>query len=879
MRIICRRGVRLNGPSKNIIRTPQGGARHYVQHGEKIFAEQHGAGLISHQSIADRSLPKKVAGTHNLVQAAPAADLFRTKVHEGLGTSEKDPYQRTLPNVELQSPESTVMRSIAPAAPTLEELAMLNKKWDPLQVWLSDTNPRLPLFLRMNEIERPLPVSAKAVELLKEVDTSVIPNTEGITPDEVQRLREWWKLAMDKYQQCASHHIFSKQSFTATLEDVHRTCSQEIESSPARNELQMALEVLRRQAVEEHNKVLREMLSYVYYCVESGRGASQTWNEFLTAMEECKADIFLKKAECTLLYAWEALMAQGTVHAPLMSAPVALFFTLGTIYWKQKVKLDTNATTATSSSRYASAAAQARAYAEIVPVSLRRKYVIDELTLMCNTPSLLRQLAARFHAVGNYELHRDLSLYEAMTDDATLRRTEAESLVSFFDNPAEVKSLFASIYGGNDMNAKHHLVTSLRVPKSNLDWERVLQDADWKNKWRQLTTVLLMHVSFLNTACDFISNAVGAKGVEQQLFHSNTADALRTVVQARKDREMRRTSEMERLTRLLSSYEMVDRSIQALLEVGSKAEPLEREAQRQQAKSLLFSDIPLIPLEVLHKVLEGVRARHPSWVASGVIPAMQDSMSSERDVLRVMTRMFIRITHVPQAGAAMIAQHTRHRIGNVGLSSTQYNIPAEFGMVEQFDNLLYKRYDWQGWYQRMVDIHNRNVSIRCQLGDLKQLDANGNPFVDLQTERRLRILCGERVGMGVLKLDSDKYEDQEDNITFGTTKLSEIFAESKKAQLGPEYWPTVEVKVRKPSGQSQAYYSLLDNDRIEKKSAELFEKYKEAKKRKMFVTPMDLWLEIKGSATEVKHDGLHDKDGYAVTSLHESLQDSDTPKQ
>lgn len=38
--------------------------------------------------------------------------------------------------------------------------------------------------------------------------------------------------------------------------------------------------------------------------------------------------------------------------------------------------------------------------------------------------------------------------------------------------------------------------------------------------------------------------------------------------------------------------------------------------------------------------------------------------------------------------------------------------------------------------------------------------------------------------MGVVKLDSDKYEDQSDNITHGTGKLLELLADARKAQLG-----------------------------------------------------------------------------------------------
>ncbi|CAD2215558.1 hypothetical protein AGDE_13156 [Angomonas deanei] len=120
--------------------------------------------------------------------------------------------------------------------------------------------------------------------------------------------------------------------------------------------------------------------------------------------------------------------------------------------------------------------------------------------------------------------------------------------------------------------------------------------------------------------------------------------------------------------------------------------------------------------------------------------------------------------------------------------------------------------------------------------------------------------------MGVLKLDSDKYEDQEDNITSGVHKLSELLADSRKAQLGQEYWPTVEVKVRNPSGQSKTYYSVIDDDRVEKKSKEYYDKYKEAKKRSLFVTPIDTWLEVKGMQTR-KTSEAADARGYTVDMI------------
>ncbi|PWU96250.1 putative Mitochondrial SSU ribosomal protein [Trypanosoma cruzi] len=242
-----------------------------------------------------------------------------------------------------------------------------------------------------------------------------------------------------------------------------------------------------------------------------------------------------------------------------------------------------------------------------------------------------------------------------------------------------------------------------------------------------------------------------------------------------------------------------------------------------------------------------------------------------------MLFIFIRLSYVPQTGLAAMAQRFRRRIGPIGVESFQFNIPTEVGFVEHYNNLEYKRYDWQGWYQRMVDVHNRNISLRCRVSDLKRLDSNGVPFVDMQTERRLLILAEGRVGMGVLMLDSDKYEDQKDNMTFGSIKLSELLSDARKAQLGEEYWPSVEMKVRKPSGQSRAHYSLIDYDRIEKKSRELYEKYRDAKKKSLFVTPMDLWLEVRGMQVRKASEGA-DADGYTVDILQDALSSEDKRK-
>lgn len=76
--------------------------------------------------------------------------------------------------------------------------------------------------------------------------------------------------------------------------------------------------------------------------------------------------------------------------------------------------------------------------------------------------------------------------------------------------------------------------------------------------------------------------------------------------------------------------------------------------------------------------------------------------------------------------------------------------------------------------------------------------------------------------------------------------------------------------MRKPSGQSQAHYSLVDYDRIEQKSRELYNKYRDVKKRSLFVTPMNLWLEVKGAQGRRTSDN-GDAEGYTVDNLAAEL--------
>ncbi|CAD2215560.1 hypothetical protein AGDE_13157 [Angomonas deanei] len=94
----------------------------------------------------------------NMSKATAAADLHRTPVHQGLGTSAVDPYERTLPNVPTAPPASTVTHSHEVAAFSATEVEQIHKRWgrwgfglmNSIPVFLyickSSSSPTPPLF-------------------------------------------------------------------------------------------------------------------------------------------------------------------------------------------------------------------------------------------------------------------------------------------------------------------------------------------------------------------------------------------------------------------------------------------------------------------------------------------------------------------------------------------------------------------------------------------------------------------------------------------------------------------------------------------------------------------------------------------------------------
>ncbi|ORC91646.1 uncharacterized protein TM35_000052420 [Trypanosoma theileri] len=847
-----------------------------LQGRERLLLRTHGAGVVQHNSMAQEAAAAAVANNYNSATVAPrAADLFRTRVHEGTGTSAEDPYVRTLPNQESREPASSVAQAYILREATVDECNALHQTWGSMQYWLGDRFPRLPLYLKQLQVPDVPSLSPAADNLLLKFEAVIIPQLVSDETDKV-KLVTIWKEMVKKADEIVKKHIFHRENFETTLSHICEEALQKMRTlSLSGAEGPLAIEALRRRTVLERNKYIQEnFIDVVSNGSYLGFGDA-VWRVFFQAVEANKNELLGENTLEAVRFAWEAIMQEDVVRLPDVTAPVALFLTLVCIDESGRLVSDElkelSLTLDDGIKRNSSKWQQGVSLNLLNPV-VKRRFVAKTLSVMLQVESS-NALSKILREYGLHDLSREASLCEAMNNNEKLLEDDIADAVSRFESKSEVKTLLSSLMGGTDVAVRETIAKILGITSfTSVNWDAVMQSVDWSSNWRQLGIALLRDQMVLVAVHKHIKNAIGAKGVSKHLFTEAYAEELQDIIHIREEREQSKKLKIERIVQELSSYQKVDQTCDILRQLGVDMSELDKEALSLQEKNLIKR--PHLNKEVMSCVLEAVSNRHSNWVKAGVI---QTEVRNPLEILKVLMHIFIRLTYVPQAGAALMAQRLRRRIGPVGIESYQHNVPTEVGFVEQYDNLQYKRYDWQGWYQRMVDIHNRNVSLRCRINDLKRLDANGKPFVDMQTERRLRILAQERVGMGVLKLDSDKYEDQSDNMTYGTVKLSELLADARKAQLGEEYWPSVELKVRRPSGQSKAHYSLMDYDRVERRSSELYEKYRDAKKRSLFVTPMDMWLEVKGMQVRKAVDST-DSEGYTVDALQDMMNSEDGEK-
>uniref|UniRef100_UPI003B642BE9 mS35 n=1 Tax=Trypanosoma brucei TaxID=5691 RepID=UPI003B642BE9 len=847
-------------------------ARLQLQAQDRIICGTHGAGIVAHQTAVNSSDNPMLS---SVTTAAPAADLSRTKPHEGTGTSERDPYIRTLHNQRSAAPESSVSQSHTVNAPTVDECEMLAERWGTMNYWHNDTFPRLVVFLKKLLVPDVSPLSPTAESLLSMFEKVVIPK---LTSDEEDRrkLVSLWSETTLQAEAAVTKFLFQRGSFESML---HRIITDALEKMSTLalggQEGNLALEALKRQTLFKRNDFIQKrLIDVVSNSAYLGYGDS-VWQVFFAAVEANEENLLSDRATTDAIRAaWEGVMREDVVRLPDVTGVVALYLTLVCI--RESGRLVPEELKELSSGLEDGVRPGVRKLQQYPLIFLhptvKRRFVVKAVAEILHNSSS-NAFSNMLRENGLHDTAREVALCEAMNRNKELAEGDVGDAVGRFVSKGEVKTLLSSLVSGTDAVVRDAVAGIFGIGTTiTIDWDAVMQNVDWSNNWQRLATALLSNSAVLSAIVKLVKNAIGAKGMSKHLFTDEYADQLQLILDAREERAASRKQRIENIAQELSSFERVDLSCDLLRKLGVDMTELDTAAAATRNMNVVQR--PCIEDGLLSLVLEAVTKRHPNWVKAGVI---QTTLKDPFDALRWMMHIFIRLSYVPHAGAATIARLSRRRIGPIGLEPHQFNVPAELGFVEQYDNLQYKRYDWQGWYQRMLDVHNRNVSLRCRICDLQRLDGNGVQFVDMQTERRLRILAQHRVGMGVLKLDADKYEDQADNVTFGTTKLSELLADARKAQLGEEYWPSVELKVRKPSGQSKAHYSLIDNERIEKRSRELYEKYRDAKKRSLFVTPMETWLEVKGMQVRKSVDNA-DEDGYTLDALQDMMDGDDGDK-
>jgi hypothetical protein len=492
---------------------------------------------------------------------------------------------------------------------------------------------------------------------------------------------------------------------------------------------------------------------------------------------------------------------------------------------------------------------------------------IDAL-LRAPTPRTL----ALFAKAGLATHYQSLALVVARLDNIKVTRAEGtKTLIPFFRDVKNTKYALQTALSANAaVKVKIARILGADPTAPELNIEAIFAKIDWPAVHEEVALRLMADAEVTKTLTDTIRRILGAKTTDVHTIVSKPAVEALAALTAAGDDQMVEVAEALRELRAAMLTGVAPAVVLRMLQAsGVSLAPLEDASAKLVAA---FTKEAPVPQPLCAAIVQEVRRQHPKWATTGVVRDADSSVDLESAAASaLLLRIYLRSTYVPHAGNALLKQRFRRRIGPVATQPHQQSLDVEVGFVEHYDIQQYKQYDWQGWYQRMVDIFHRNVSVRCRLQDLRRLDNAGRPFIDLQTERRLRVVAEDRVGRGMIKLDTDKFEDQPDNLAHGAAKLQELLSEGKKAQLGKEYWPTVEVKVRKPSGQSKMHYSVLDWDRVEDRSALMYKKYTELKKTQLFVPPTATWLTTAERATSVDAGAASDADGYTVGSLFESL--------
>ena len=784
-------------------------------------------------------------------------DLIPSEIHEGYGTGVEDPYKRTLPNLHLKPPESTVVGRECEAKVSPEQL---RRMWLGPSQWLGSA--RLETYVRSLMLDE-LPVTREMISSLDEFSQIISEACKAEKKDPIARVKQWKALLA---QSTSELHLFEPQAYVDALAKLNESILGFLDVSH-KEALSAVAATVRRQAIARRNALLSSLAQFVAD-VARQKGAGGLWASFMESVSRHSSTLLEDER---LRVMWDATQCAGE---PAMPANVALLFVV-TAAVQPDTRKDSVPDAAGShlnapSPRFPHVSADAKR-------DFLKRHVSD---LVLRYP---RRVAQALKQLKHYEAHNALRLFEtARIRNQQQLRSDIEPLIPLFADVRPVKALFHRIANSNSRSCKDKLALILGVPaESFTSVEEVVKQIDWHKEYPRIASDVLsdqelsqvLHMSLEQEVAQSKQKRDSKSPIEG-LISTSALHSIFDVISSRGKKQAALDSQLDAVRQLLLYRIHIEDAIVVALSSGAPDGELtqleEREAALLSRQTLPSSLAVIKPL-----LLQNVVQCNPHWVKANVISDCTSTTPSA--LLKTFLNVYLRLAYCPAAATAVMKAQFRGRLGPVGLHPHQHNVPVEMGAAEHYDNLEYKQYDWQGWYQRMVDIYHRNVSIRCRISDLTQLDAQGRAFFCMQSERRLRVLAGERVGCSIIKLDSDRFEDQKDNEEYGVCKMNQLLSESKKAQLGKEYWPTVEVKVWRPSGQTKMRYSLMDWDRVEKSSADSFAKYKQLKKTAVYVPATSTWMKLDTSRTKASAQE-EDKLGYTVDTLFQTMSSENAPK-
>eukprot|EP00755_Sulcionema_specki_P031498 Sspe_Gene.96770::Locus_69943_Transcript_1_1_Confidence_1.000_Length_1349::g.96770::m.96770 len=223
---------------------------------------------------------------------------------------------------------------------------------------------------------------------------------------------------------------------------------------------------------------------------------------------------------------------------------------------------------------------------------------------------------------------------------------------------------------------------------------------------------------------------------------------------------------------------------------------------------------------------------------------------------------------VPPAAKAVLASFLRGRGGGYGVSPHHINIPTTVqSEVPALDTA--KKDEPRTARARWAQY--RKIFVSVPVEDLQ---------LSPQARRRLEGMVPEDIHEGVLRIGCDNYEDYWDNYEFVVTKILQLVAEARKADIHPSYWPMEQYKVHEKSGYERAVESVENWHAMQAESISLGERYCKLKNEGVeSVTGFNLYdtkayrtlNEEKAKIRRVEVQVKGESEGYTVGKLYAAM--------